>query len=89
MREADSSAVARADVYVDTRDGAIAEAGDIVQALADGSIGESDIRAELRELVTGTDAGRTADDAITLFKSVGTAVEDLAAAELAFRNHRA
>jgi len=88
MREADSNAVSRAAVYVDTRAGALAEAGDIVQAIEDGSIQAADIRGDLRDLVTGTSAGRTADDEITLFKSVGTAVEDLAAAELAVRNHR-
>lgn len=87
MREADSEAVVRADVYVDTRDGAFSEAGEIVQTIAEGSIQESDILGELRDLVTGSSPGRTSDESITLFKSVGTAVEDLAAAELAFKNH--
>jgi alanine dehydrogenase len=86
MREADSEAVARADVYVDTRAGAMSEAGDIVLAINDGSIKASDIKGELRDLVTGSSVGRTSDQSITLFKSVGTAVEDLAAAELALRN---
>jgi ornithine cyclodeaminase len=86
MREADSEAVLRADVYVDTRAGAMSEAGEIVQAINDGSIQASDIKGELRDLVTGTAGGRTSDETITLFKSVGTAVEDLAAAELAIRN---
>lgn len=87
MREADSKAVARADVYVDTRIGAMSEAGEIVQAIDDGSIRESDILGELGDLVTGKVAGRTSDESITLFKSVGTAIEDLAAAELVVRNH--
>ncbi len=87
MREADSEAVARAEVYVDTKTGALSEAGDIIQAIDDGSIEASDIRGELRDLVTGKTAGRMSDDSITLFKSVGTAIEDLAAAELAVRNH--
>lgn len=87
MREADSEAVARAEVYVDTRAGALAEAGDIIQAIEDGSISKSDIRGELRDLVTGKIPGRTRGDSITLFKSVGTAIEDLAAAELAIRQH--
>jgi ornithine cyclodeaminase len=86
MREADSKAVSRAEVYVDTRAGALSEAGDIMLAIDDGSIRESDVRGELRELVKGIAGGRTADDAITLFKSVGTAIEDLAAADLAIRN---
>ncbi len=85
-READSEAAARADVYVDTRTGALSEAGDIILAINDGSISESDICGELRDLVAGNSPGRTSDDAITLFKSVGTAVEDLAAAELVIRN---
>lgn len=85
-READSEAAARADVYVDTRAGALSEAGDIILAINDGSISESDIRGELRDLVAGNSPGRTSDEAITLFKSVGTAVEDLAAAELVIRN---
>jgi ornithine cyclodeaminase len=87
MREADGNAVARAAVYVDTRAGALAEAGDIVQAIDGGSITDADIRGELRDLVSGACAGRATDEEITLFKSVGTAIEDLAAAELAFRNH--
>lgn len=86
MREADGRALSRAEVYVDTKAGARTEAGDIVQAIDDGSIRESDIRGELRDLVTGAVAGRSSDDAITLFKSVGTAIEDLAAAELVIRN---
>jgi len=87
MREADSRAVSRAAVYVDTRAGGLSEAGDIVQAIEDGSITEADIRGEFRDLVTGSCAGRESDEDITLFKSVGTAIEDLVAAELAFRNH--
>jgi ornithine cyclodeaminase len=86
MREADSEAVAGADVYVDTRIGALSEGGDIIQAIDDGAISESDICGELRDLVSGKIAGRTSDESITLFKSVGTAIEDLAAAELAVRN---
>jgi ornithine cyclodeaminase len=86
MREADSEALSRADVYVDTKAGAISEAGEIVQAVNDGSIHLSDIKGELRDLVTGNAGGRTSDESITLFKSVGTALEDLAAAELAVRN---
>jgi len=86
-READSHAVSRAEIYVDSRAAGLTEAGDIVQAIDDGSISEADIRGDLRELVTGACAARSSADAITLFKSVGTAIEDLAAAELAYRNH--
>jgi ornithine cyclodeaminase len=85
MRESDDEAVRRARVYVDTRDGALKEGGDIVQPLANGTIGESHVIADLYELARGQHAGRAPGDAtsITLFKSVGAALEDLAAAELA------
>jgi alanine dehydrogenase len=83
MREADDETIRRADIYVDTRAGALAEAGELVQTIAAGLIRPSDVRGELSELVRGKVAGRTSADALTLFKSVGTAIEDLAAAELA------
>jgi len=85
MRESDDRAVSRARVYVDTRAGALKEGGDIAQPLANGTIDEDDILADLFELSRGQQAGRLLGDAasITLFKSVGAALEDLAAAELA------
>lgn len=85
MRESDDRAVRRARVYVDTRAGALKEAGDIVQPLANGTIGESHVIGDLHELSRGQCSGRAPDDvtSITLFKSVGAALEDLAAAELA------
>ena len=85
MRESDDNAVRRARVYVDTRAGALKEGGDIVQPLANGTIKESDVIADLYELARGQRPGRASGDAssITLFKSVGAALEDLAAAELA------
>jgi len=85
MRESDDEAVRRARVYVDTRAGALKEGGDIVQPLASGTIVQTDVIADLYELTRGQQAGRAANDAtsITLFKSVGAALEDLAAAELA------
>jgi ornithine cyclodeaminase len=85
MRESDDKAVWRARVHVDTRAGALKEAGDIVQAIRNGTIDEDDVIADLFELVRGQQTGRLAGDdaSITLFKSVGTALEDLAAAELA------
>jgi ornithine cyclodeaminase len=85
MRESDDRAVWRARVYVDTRQGALKEAGDIVQPLGNGTIDEDDVIADLSELTRGQQTGRLAGDtaSITLFKSVGTALEDLAAAELA------
>jgi ornithine cyclodeaminase len=82
MCEADDEAVARAELYVDTRVGALAESGEIVGAIARGVIGPQAVRAELGELQSGR-FKRSHPAAITLFKSVGTALEDLAAAELA------
>ena len=64
---------------------ALAEAGDLIQPLAAGLIGEEAVRAELSALVRGQHAGRSAQDEITLFKSVGTAVADLGAASLVWR----
>ncbi len=82
MRESDDAAVVGARVFVDTRAGALKEGGDIVQPLAAGLIDESHVVAELSELAGGLNPGRQSPDEITLFKSVGSAVEDLAAAEL-------
>ena len=84
MREADDEAVARARVFVDTRDGACSEAGDILQPLEAGVLKEDDIAADLFDLTRGERAGRRYYDQITLFKSVGTALEDLGAAQLAY-----
>jgi len=83
MRETDDTAIARARVYVDTRAGAMREAGDIVQPLRNGTLSEDAIAGDLFELARGQAMGRTNPEEITLFKSVGTALEDLAAAKLA------
>ena len=85
MREADDEAVRRARLFCDTRAGALREAGDLADPLARGLIAESDIVADLFDLARGRSPGRERDDEITLFKSVGTAIEDLAAAALVFR----
>ncbi|MBZ8133583.1 ornithine cyclodeaminase family protein [Afifella sp. IM 167] len=84
MREADDEAMRRSRIFVDTREGATQEAGDIVQPLQSGLIAEEDIAADLFDLTRGERAGRRFYDQITLFKSVGTALEDLAAAILVF-----
>ena len=84
MRETDDAAIQRARVFVDTRAGACQEAGDIVQPLESGVLAADDIAGDLFDLTRGERAGRRFYDQITLFKSVGTALEDLAAAELAF-----
>ena len=82
MREVDDAAVARAHVVVDTLEAALAEAGDLVQPLARGVIGAGHVAADLGMLVRGRVVGRPDAGALTLFKSVGTALADLAAAEL-------
>lgn len=91
MRESDDDAVRRAQVHVDTRAGATREAGDIVQPIRSGAITANNIVADLFELARGERAGRSSDDrrGITLFKSVGAALEDLAAAELAVEQRAA
>ena len=85
MRESDDRAVRRARVYVETRAGAMTEGGDVALSLANGTIDEDDVIADLFELARGQQTGRLPGDAasITLFKSVGAALEDLAAADLA------
>jgi len=82
LRESDDEAVQRATLFCDTRAGALKEGGDLLQPLKAGIIKESDIAAELADLCKGQHPGRKSADEITLFKSVGTAVEDLAAAKL-------
>lgn len=82
MREADDRALARAELFVDTRAGALQESGEIVGALRRGVLAPTAVRAELLELARGT-FRRSGPGAITVFKSVGAALEDLAAAELA------
>ena len=81
MREADDDAVRRSAVFVDTRPGAL-RSGDLSQPVAEGVIGEGSIRADLADLVTGRHPGRENAQQITLFKSAGFALADLAAARL-------
>jgi len=78
-RELDPATVARAAVFADSRESALAEAGDVGLALAEEAIGPGHIRAEIGELLTGQAVGRTSDGEITVFESLGLAVEDLAA----------
>jgi ornithine cyclodeaminase len=81
-READDDAVVRSRLFVDTFEGALAEAGDLLQPLERGLIGRDRIEGELADLVSGRATGRQGADEIILFKSVGTAIEDLCAAKL-------
>jgi ornithine cyclodeaminase len=88
MREGDDELIARAEIFVDSYSGALSEAGDLVQPLASGLLSRERVRAELAELVTGAHSGRRTRDEITLFKSVGTALEDLCAARLVVERSR-
>jgi alanine dehydrogenase len=80
MRETDGDVIARARVFVDTREGALSEAGDLLQARDEGKFDFSEVQGDLSELCRGTVQGRKTLEEITLFKSCGTALEDLAAA---------
>ena len=82
MREADDEAARRARIYVDSRAGALKEAGDLLAPLRSGAIGQEDILGELAELARGQVAARESEAEITLFKSTGTALADYAAARL-------
>lgn len=80
MREADDEVIRRASIFVDTRAGAMHEAGDIVVPLKSGLLQEAGIRGDLYDIARGTAPPRHGDDEITFFKSVGASIEDLAAA---------
>src|SRR3546814_16832317 len=82
MRECDDAAMRRARVFVDTRAGATQEGGDIVQAMKAGVLTAEDIAGELLELTRGERRGRRYYEPITVFKSVGTALQDLAPAQI-------
>jgi ornithine cyclodeaminase len=79
-REIDGATVAAASVFTDRRESALTEAGDLILAQADGLIGADHIRAELGEVLTGAHPGRTSDDEITMFESLGIGIEDVACA---------
>jgi alanine dehydrogenase len=85
QREMDPALVARARVIVDSRAAALQESGDIVMGIQEGRLGEDHIAAELGEVAANPSLGRTAEDQIMIFKSLGMAVEDVAAADLAYR----
>ncbi len=85
QRELDGALVARARVFVDSRAGALVEAGDLVLSMREGRFGPDHIAGELGEVVAGRVRGRTSPGEVTLFKSLGMAVEDVAAADLVCR----
>jgi ornithine cyclodeaminase len=86
MHELDEETIRASLVVVDSREAALEEAGELISALQSGVIGPEHIYAELGEIVAGKKPGRQSDDQITLFKSVGVAVQDAAAASIALQN---
>jgi ornithine cyclodeaminase/alanine dehydrogenase-like protein (mu-crystallin family) len=88
-RELDTATVAASSLFADSRESLLGEAGEYELAVREAAIdGPGHIRAELGEVVAGMHEGRTERDEITLFRSLGLAIEDLAAAELAVENAR-
>jgi 1-pyrroline-2-carboxylate reductase [NAD(P)H] len=81
-RECDSELVVKSRVYVDSRTNVMNEAGEILLPIEEGLITDSHVQGELAQLCSGAVSGRVGDEEITLFKSVGTALSDLAAALL-------
>jgi len=88
-REVDDETVRRSRVVVDTYEGALAESGDLLIPLANGTIRRDHIVADLHEVASGKMQGRTSEDEITMFKSVGCALEDLVTAQLIYRRANA
>jgi ornithine cyclodeaminase len=84
-REIDTATMAAASLFVDRRESTLNESGDYLQAAREGAIGPDHIRAEIGEVLLGTKPGRTRPDEITLFKSLGLAVEDVAAAAFIYQ----
>jgi len=87
-REVDSALIRRVRVFVDTCEAALVEAGDILVPLHSGEIGRGHVLGDLHELVSGVTPGRRSPDEITVFKSVGCALEDLVTAKLVFEGAR-
>jgi alanine dehydrogenase len=84
QREMDTALVARGRLFVDSRAGALAESGDVLLAIKDGAFDDTHIAGELGEVASGAVEGRKSPEDVTIFKSLGMAVEDVAAAHLAF-----
>lgn len=87
MRESDDEAIKLCDIYVDTWYGATHETGEIVIPLKEGTIVESDIHGDLFDICRGKVSGRQNDQQVTMFKSTGHALEDLAGARLVYSRH--
>lgn len=87
MRESDDATIARASVFVDTYQGGLTESGDIVIPLQNGTLDKKDVKADLFSLCSGCHQGRTRASEITVFKSVGHALEDLIAAKYYYNQY--
>jgi len=87
-RELDTETVAHSSLFTDRRESCLNEAGDFILAAAEGAVGPEHIRAELGEVLAGMHPGREHEDELTVFESLGIAVEDLASAELVVRRAR-
>ncbi|HEY3168573.1 MAG TPA: ornithine cyclodeaminase [Candidatus Binatia bacterium] len=85
LREIDGATLARAKVVVDSREAIMAECGDILLAIKEKSFTELDIHGEVGEVLAGTKPGRTTADELTLYKSVGIAIQDVATAHLVYQ----
>jgi ornithine cyclodeaminase/alanine dehydrogenase-like protein (mu-crystallin family) len=88
-RELDTATMADASLFVDRRESTLNESGDYLLAMKEGALGPDHIKAEVGEVLAGIHPGREHDDELTVFKSLGLAVEDLASAELLVRRARA
>jgi ornithine cyclodeaminase/alanine dehydrogenase-like protein (mu-crystallin family) len=84
-RELDTATVAESKLVIDDREGIMLEAGDILIPIEEGAITEDHIYAELKELASGEKKGRTPEDGVTVFKSVGIAIQDSSVASLVLR----
>ena len=85
QREMDPALVARARLFVDSRAAALVESGDVVQGMREGRFTDAHVRGELGELALGRAGGRESQEDVTIFKSLGMAVEDVVAADLVYR----
>ena len=87
MREADDEVIAKSSIFLDNFQGGLKESGDIFQPLQSGILKEEDIKADLFQLCANEKKGRIEAEEITLFKSVGHALEDLAAANYYYKKY--
>jgi ornithine cyclodeaminase/alanine dehydrogenase-like protein (mu-crystallin family) len=85
QREMDPELVERGRLFVDSRAAALVESGDVVMGIHEGRFSADHIIAEIGELVASSAVGRRTDNDVTIFKSLGLAVEDVTAADLAYR----